>query len=248
MQDYLIVIPARYQSSRLPGKPLIDLMGKSMILRTYEKCIEVVPKENVIVATDDIRIYDHCLSHSMAALMTSTSCLTGTDRVAEVAQVVKAEYYINVQGDEPLFNSNDILKVLESIKSNKGKIINGYCSIKSREDFCSISIPKVVFRPDGRLLYMSRSPIPGNKNADFVKGNRQVCVYAFPKEALENFSKQKIKTTLENEEDIEILRFLEMGYEVFMIELSDDSIAVDNPSDVEKVLNRLRNENKTKSI
>jgi 3-deoxy-manno-octulosonate cytidylyltransferase (CMP-KDO synthetase) len=243
MQDYLIVIPARYQSSRLPGKPLIDLMGKSMILRTYEKCIEVVPKEKVIVATDDVRIYDHCLSHSITALMTSDSCLTGTDRVAEVAQVIKAEYYINVQGDEPLFNSNDILNVLESIRNNNGKIINGYCSIKSSEEFFSTSIPKVVFRPDGRLLYMSRSPIPGNKNADFVKGNRQVCVYAFPKEALENFSEQKVKTVLEKEEDIEILRFLEMGYEVFMIELSDDSIAVDNPSDVEKVLNRLRNEN-----
>lgn len=243
MQDYLIVIPARYQSSRLPGKPLIDLMGKSMILRTYEKCIEVVPKEKVIVATDDIRIYNHCLSHSIAVLMTSDSCLTGTDRVAEVAQVIKAEYYINVQGDEPLFNSNDILKVLESIKNNKGKIINGYCSIKSSEEFFSTSIPKVVFRPDGRLLYMSRSPIPGNKNGDFVKSNRQVCVYAFPQGALENFSAQKIKTALEKEEDIEIIRFLEMGYEVFMIELSDDSIAVDNPSDVEKVLNRLSNEN-----
>ena len=90
---------------------------------------------------------------------------------------------------------------------------------------------------------MSRSPIPGNKNGDFVKGNRQVCAYAFPKEALENFSAQKIKTNLEEEEDIEILRFLEMGYEIFMIELSDDSIAVDNPSDVEKVLKILRNEN-----
>jgi 3-deoxy-manno-octulosonate cytidylyltransferase (CMP-KDO synthetase) len=243
MQNYLIVIPARYESSRLPGKPLIDLMGKSMILRTYEKCIEVVPKANVIVATDDVRIYDHCLNHSIGVLMTSDSCLTGTDRVAEVAQVIKAEYYINVQGDEPLFNSNDILKVLESIKSNDGKIINGYCSIKSSEEFFSTSIPKVVFRPDGRLLYMSRSPIPGNKNGDFVKGNRQVCVYAFPQEALKNFSEQKTKTALEEEEDIEILRFLEMGYEVFMIELSDDSIAVDNPNDVEKVLNRLRNEN-----
>lgn len=242
MQDYLIVIPARFESSRLPGKPLIDLMGKSMILRTYEKCIEVVPKEKVIVATDDLRIYEHCLNHSIAVLMTSKSCLTGTDRVAEVAQVIDSEYYINVQGDEPLFNSNDILKVLESIKSNNGKIINGYCSINSMEEFFSTSIPKVVFRPDGRLLYMSRSPIPGNKNADFVKGNRQVCVYAFPKGSLENFSKQKIKTALEKEEDIEILRFLEMGYEVFMIELSDDSIAVDNPGDVEKVLNRLRNE------
>ena len=191
MQDYLIVIPARYQSSRLPGKPLLDLMGKSMILRTYEKCLEVVPKEKVIVATDDVRIYNHCLSHSVITLMTSVSCLTGTDRVAEVAQIIKAEYYINVQGDEPLFNSKDILKVLKSIKSNKGEIINGYCSINNSEDFFSTSIPKVVFRPDGRLLYMSRSPIPGNKKGDFLKGKRQVCIYGFPHEALETFRLKK---------------------------------------------------------
>ncbi|NDP28067.1 MAG: 3-deoxy-manno-octulosonate cytidylyltransferase, partial [Flavobacterium sp.] len=145
--------------------------------------------------------------------------------------------------DEPLFNSNDILEVIKSLKENKGKIINGYCAIKSSEEFFSTSIPKVVFRPDGRLLYMSRSPIPGNKNGVFSRANRQVCVYAFPKEALEDFSRQTNKTFLEMEEDIEILRFLELGYEVSMIELSDDSIAVDNPNDVEKVLNKLRNEN-----
>lgn len=243
MHDYLVVIPARYQSSRLPGKPLIDLMGKSMILRTYEKCVAVVPRDKVIVVTDDVRIYDHCISHSINTMMTSEFCLTGTDRVAEAAKSIEAEYYINVQGDEPLFNSNDILEVIKSLKENKGKIINGYCAIKSSEEFFSTSIPKVVFRPDGRLLYMSRSPIPGNKNAVFSQANRQVCVYAFPKEALEDFSRQTNKTFLEMEEDIEILRFLELGYEVSMIELSDDSIAVDNPTDVEKVLNKLRYEN-----
>jgi 3-deoxy-manno-octulosonate cytidylyltransferase (CMP-KDO synthetase) len=243
MKDYLIVIPARYQSSRLPGKPLIDLKGKSMILRTYEKCLEVVPKDKIFVATDDERIYDHCISNAMNVLMTSSECLTGTDRVAEVAKIIPAEYYINVQGDEPLFNPDDILKVVSCLKDNNGKIINGYCSINNKEDFFSTSIPKVVFRPDGRLLYMSRSPIPGNKNGEFILGNRQVCVYAFPKNALEQFSSQPTKTPLENEEDIEIIRFLELGYEIFMIELSDDSIAVDNPNDVEKVLKRLSNEN-----
>ncbi|NDP28788.1 MAG: 3-deoxy-manno-octulosonate cytidylyltransferase, partial [Flavobacterium sp.] len=75
MHDYLVVIPARYQSSRLPGKPLIDLMGKSMILRTYEKCVAVVPKDKVIVVTDDVRIYDHCISHSINTMMTSELCL-----------------------------------------------------------------------------------------------------------------------------------------------------------------------------
>jgi len=242
MKDFLIVIPARYKSSRLPGKPLIDLLGKSMILRTYERCLQVVSPENIVVATDDTKIYDHCLSHSINVMMTSEQCLTGTDRVAEVSKHIDAEYYINVQGDEPLFNPNDILKILEAIKANKGKVINGYCPILNSEDFFSTSIPKVVFRPDGRLLYMSRSPIPGNKNASFMQANRQVCVYAFPKIALNEFSEMKTKTHLEMHEDIEILRFLELGYEVYMIELSSESIAIDNPHDIEKVITRLQRE------
>lgn len=242
MQDYLVVIPARYMSSRLPGKPLIDLMGKSMILRTYEKCVEVVPVNKVVVATDDLRIFNHCKDHNINVIMTSEHCLTGTDRVAEVSKMIDAEYYINVQGDEPLFNSYDILKVVQSLKDNRGKIINGYCAIRSESEFFCKSVPKVVFRPDGRLLYMSRNPIPGNKEGVFSTGNRQVCVYAFPKQALGNFSNQKNKTFLENQEDIEILRFLELGYEVFMIKLSEDSIAVDNPIDVEKVLKRLKDD------
>lgn len=245
MKDFLVVIPARYESSRLPGKPLIDLMGKSMILRTYERCLQAVPEENILVVTDDTRIYDHCLIHSINVLMTSELCLTGTDRVAEASKIIDAEYYINVQGDEPLFNPDDILKIIEAIKLNKGKVINGYCSILNSEDFFSTSIPKVVFRPDGRLLYMSRSPIPGNKNAIFIEAKRQVCVYAFPKEALSEFSEMKNKTHLEKLEDIEILRFLELGYEVYMIELSSDSIAIDNPHDIDKVLLRLHDERKS---
>jgi 3-deoxy-manno-octulosonate cytidylyltransferase (CMP-KDO synthetase) len=245
MNDYLVVIPARFESSRLPGKPLIDLLGKSMILRTYERCIEEVPKDKVLVVTDDIRIFNHCTNHSINTMMTSNTCLTGTDRVAEASKKIDAEYYINVQGDEPLFNPKDILKVIEAIKTNKGKIINGYCPIQNKEDFFSRSIPKVVFRPDGRLLYMSRSPIPGNKKGNFINANRQVCVYAFPKAALNVFSEQKYKTPLEMHEDIEIMRFIELNYEVLMIELSADSIAIDNPQDIEKVLIRLRNENKT---
>jgi 3-deoxy-manno-octulosonate cytidylyltransferase (CMP-KDO synthetase) len=235
----ILVIPARYASSRLPGKPLIDLMGKSMIQRVYEQCAKALNPKHIFVATDDDRILEHCDSFGCNVLMTSEDCLTGTDRVAEVSKMIDADYYINVQGDEPLFNPRDIHLITEKITAFPGEIINGYCDILEDSQFSSSSIPKVVMRPDGRLLYMSRAPIPSNKQGKFNMGWRQVCIYAFPKEALLSFSKESSKTPLEAEEDIEILRFLELGYEVRMIKLSAESIAIDTSEDVEKVLRRL---------
>jgi 3-deoxy-manno-octulosonate cytidylyltransferase (CMP-KDO synthetase) len=237
--SYITVIPARFKSSRFPGKPLIDLNGKSMIQRTYEQCLKAFPKKNIFVATENNEIKTHCELLGINVLMTSDSCLTGTDRIAEVSRIIDVDYYINVQGDEPLFNPEDLKKLLVEINKNEEQIINGYCPINDEEDFFSKSIPKVVMRPDGRLLYMSRSPIPGNKSGEFNLGYRQVCAYAFPRKPLIEFASRKIKTPLEFEEDIEILRFLELGYEVKMIEMSNDSIAIDNPQDVQKVLKRI---------
>jgi 3-deoxy-manno-octulosonate cytidylyltransferase (CMP-KDO synthetase) len=236
---YVIIIPARFKSSRFPGKPLVDILGKSMIQRTYEQCLLAVPKDIVYVATDNLQIYDHCLELSMNVLLTSDNCLTGTDRVAEVSKIIEADYYINVQGDEPIFNPDDITTLIRELMESNENVINGYCEIESLEQYLSVSIPKVVFRPDGRLLYMSRSPIPGNKNSQFIKGWRQVCIYAFSKIALNQYCEQVVKTPLEFEEDIEILRFLELGFEIKMIKLSSESQAIDNPEDLEKVLNKL---------
>lgn len=230
----IIVIPARMQSSRFPRKPLIQIAGKSLIQRTYERCVLAVPKERIYVATDNSEIFKHCEQNDIQVLMTSKNCLTGTDRVAEVAEQIEADYYINVQGDEPLMNPQDIIDTIKAAEKYNGEIINGYAPIHE-EDYLSLTVPKVVLRLDGRLLYMSRSPIPGNKNAVFQKAWRQVCVYAFPNVTLKKFKEQAKKTLLEAEEDIEILRFLELGYEVRMIPLSSDSIAVDVPEDVERV-------------
>jgi 3-deoxy-manno-octulosonate cytidylyltransferase (CMP-KDO synthetase) len=237
----ILVIPARFESTRFPGKPLIDILGKSMIQRVYEQCIQAFPKENIYVATEDERIKKHCEENGIQCLMTSNNCLTGTDRIAEVAEIIDADYYINVQGDEPLFNPEDIKYLINKISEHQGEIINGFCPIDNESDYRSISTPKVVFRPDSRLLYMSRSPIPGNKSNKFSLSYRQVCAYAFPKKALKEFSKSKGKTLLENEEDIEILRFLELGYEVRMIEMSNVSIPVDHHEDLQKVIQKLQN-------
>jgi len=236
----IVVIPARMTSSRLPGKPLVDILGKSLIQRTYEQCLKAIPANRIYVATEDNAIYTHCKERNIQVLMTSKDCLTGTDRVAEVAQQIDVDYYINVQGDEPLINPQDIIKIEKSINIFKGEVINGFAPIDDEDLYNSLTIPKVVCRPDGRLLYMSRSPIPGNKRNEFIKSWKQVCVYAFPKDALLEFALTKKKTELEEIEDLEILRFLEMGYEVRMIPLSKDSIAVDTPADVEKVVKRLK--------
>lgn len=232
--EYIVVIPARYQSSRLPGKPLVSLCGVPMIVRTYRQCIRVVPHERVFVATDDQRICAVCEQEGIQVTMTSTECLTGTDRVAEVSRQIDAATYINIQGDEPVFNPQDLQYLIDVASKCPHEVINGYCGIETEEMFRSGSTPKVVVRPDGRLLYMSRAPIPTDKAQGFVKSWRQVCAYAFPKLSLEAFASSRVKTPLESIEDIEILRFLELGWDVRMVPMSNQSIAVDNPDDVAK--------------
>ena len=214
---FLIVIPARYKSKRLPGKPLVNIGGLPMIVRTYNQCRKVVGKDKIIVATDSNKIKKVCDQHDINSLITSNKCLTGTDRVAEVAKKINCDFYINVQGDEPFFNPQDLKKLINKAVKNPTQIINGYAEIKDKKLFFNSSIPKLVFDKKKNLLYMSRGPIPSNKKYSFEKGWRQVCAYSFPKKMLSIFSKTKAKTPIESIEDIEILRFIEMGFKVKMI-------------------------------
>ena len=230
--SYILIIPARYKSSRLRGKPLIDLNGVPMIIRTYRQCLKAIPSKSVYIATDHDRIRKVCLKEGAQVIMTSPDCLTGTDRVAEVSKKIHAKTYINVQGDEPLFNPKDLKILLKEIKKYPNDIITGYCEINNEKLYKDPNIPKVVVRPDGRLLYASRAPIPSNKLKKFKKGWRQVCVYAFPKKVLNTFSSVKKKTELEKMEDIEYLRFLELGMEVRALKMSRMSLAVDTHEDV----------------
>jgi 3-deoxy-manno-octulosonate cytidylyltransferase (CMP-KDO synthetase) len=129
-------------------------------------------------------------------------------------------------------NPDDILAVCDAAQKYPDEIINGMCPISGEDEFRSPMIPKVVARPDGRLLYMSRAAIPTTKNHAFKEAMRQVCVMAYPRKLLEVFASEENKTALEEKEDIELLRFMELGYEIRMIELSETSIAVDTPEDV----------------
>lgn len=240
MTQLRVVIPARLLSSRLPRKPLVDLDGKPMIVRTYTRCLGVFEPEQIIVATDSDEIARVCQANGIVVQMTSADHLTGTDRVAEVATKVPADVYINVQGDEPVFDQGDLAKIREFALSNPTMLANGYCPIHDAEEHRSPFTPKVVVDVSGKLLYMSRAPIPGNKLHEFRFGYRQVCAYAFPADALRVFREHPAKTPLEAQEDIEILRFVELGHPVQMLPMSDRSVPVDHPADVQKVLQVIR--------
>ena len=232
---YYLVIPARYNSKRFNGKPLVNICGVPMIIRTYNQCKKVIPKEKILVATDDQRIKKVCEMSGIKVVMTSKKCLTGTDRVAEFAKKIKADVYINVQGDEPIFNPKDIKDLIQKTKKYPNDVINGYTKIRDEKQFRSGNVPKVVFRKDGRLLYMSRSPIPVTKKQKFITAWRQVCAYSLPRKALKAFSANKKKTPLEQIEDCELIRFLELGFEIRMIKMTDVSIPIDIKEDLAKV-------------
>jgi 3-deoxy-manno-octulosonate cytidylyltransferase (CMP-KDO synthetase) len=233
----IIVIPARYKSSRFPGKPLVKLADKPMIQWVAELSAKAVGIKNVFVATDDTLIESSVQKMGYQTVMTSENCLTGTDRLAEVAQKIEADIYINVQGDEPLVNPEDILKVIEAKKANPNDVINGYAVIGGNEDPESINIPKVIFTADKRMVYMSRNAVPGfkdneNKPAEYYK---QVCIYAFNRQELLDYGVFGRKSKLEHSEDIEIIRFMEWEQTIRMVETRPGSLAVDIPDDVAKV-------------
>ncbi len=233
----IVLIPARYQSSRFPGKPLVPLLGKPMILWVAELSAQAVGQENVYVATEDTRILDVVESAGFQAIITSDKALTGTDRLAEAAEQIQADIYINVQGDEPLINPTDIIKIRDKKIEHMNAVINGYCWISDQENPESINIPKVITNEANKLVYMSRRALPGfkdTKNAP-TRYKKQVCIYAFTKDELHAFKKFGRKSELEQSEDIEILRYLELDQSIIMVETEGGSLAVDVPDDIAPV-------------
>lgn len=230
-----IIIPARISSSRFPEKPLALINGKPMILRVLEQCRKAFDNDHIHVATDSQRISGIVRDFGGNAIMTSSSCMTGTDRVAEANEQLDYDYVINVQGDEPVIDPAVISLVSHIAKKDTSNVLNLATKIYSEEDYYSHAIPKCVFDKNNMLLYMSRSPIPAGKDTTFHSAYKQVCVYGFTREHLTFFKNSPNKTFLENIEDIEIIRFLESGFGVKMIEVKSDNIAVDYEMHIEKV-------------
>ena len=231
-----IIIPARFASSRFPGKPLAKLNGKEMILWVAENCSRAVNPSNVYIATDDKRISDTVTKKGFKVIITSPNLITGTDRVAEASKNLNYEIFINVQGDEPLIDHRDIIRAIDLKRKYPESIINSFCSIGKNESPNNKNIPKVVITENDDLIYISRSAIPQSKkdlkNYIFKK---QVCIYAYSKSDLSKFLSYGRKSELEKIEDIEILRFFELGMNIKMYQASKSSLAVDIPEDVESV-------------
>ena len=238
MKKIKIIIPARFKSSRLPGKPIIKILKKEMIIRVSEICSQLFGKKQVVIATDDMRIRKVCDNYKYNSILTPKNCKTGTDRVYFAAKKFKnSDFFINVQGDEPLILSNDIKKIIDAKKRFKNHVICGYSLINYTEANNN-NVPKVVIDKKSNLVYMSRSLIPGTKNKKNkkkIKYLKQVCIYAYNFKELKLFHKFGGKSKNENLEDIEILRFLDLGVPIKMIRVSGRSIAVDVKSDIKKV-------------
>ena len=230
------VIPARYKSSRFEGKPLCLIKEIPMIKRTYMQAKRSILLTDLVVATDSIEIERYCLSEDIPVVMTSENCLTGTDRLAEVASRYSYDLYVNIQGDEPVIDPEAIDEVVTLFQKYGQQYVayNLYKEITIEEEIDSDTIIKVITNEKDELLYMSRLPVPFSKSENTPAFKKQVCVYGFTRQALALFSSRE-KTHNEQHEDIEILRFLDMGYKVKMGETIRDSIAVDVPSDVKKV-------------
>lgn len=235
----IAVIPARYESSRFPGKPLADICGKPMIWWVYNQCKKVEEIDDVYVATDSDIIFNECTSLGMNVIMTSDKHKTGTDRVGEVAEKMEADLIVNVQGDEPLLEPDTIRSAILPFYENPDlQITNLMTKIKDPVDVVNFTVPKVITNKDGIGVYLTRATAPYPKGSIGYSYYKQVCVYGFKPEALRFFceyGKKYGKAKAEEVEDIEILRFIENGYKVQYIEVESGTVAVDTPNDLIKV-------------
>lgn len=246
----IVVIPARYDSTRFPGKPLAPLKGKPLIQHVYEGCLGASLVKDVMVATDSEAILENVLSFGGKAVMTSSKHLSGTDRVAEVASQLDYDIIVNVQGDEPLINPqmiDDVVDLLSDSSADMGTLTK---KIDNPEDIMDPNIVKVVFDKDNFALYFSRSPIPYHRELlgsmgfnvvvkekslpDGFVMYKHVGIYSYRKEVLLRLSSIR-QTRLEEIERLEQLRALENGIKIKVKETIFETIGVDTPEDMERV-------------
>lgn len=238
------IIPARFASTRFPGKPLIDLGGKSMIQRVYEQCLKSNSLHEVIVATDDERILDHVLSFGGKCVMTSHLHQSGTDRCAEVIQQSEwnCDVVINIQGDEPFINPAQIDALCDAFQNPAVKIATMKKRITHLQEIENPNMVKVIQDNKGQAIYFSRLPIPFNRNhSTGVDYYKHIGIYGFTAETLKMITQLPIGK-LENAESLEQLRWLEAGYPIQLVETHFENHAIDTPEDLEFVEKYLKTE------
>lgn len=230
------VIPARYQSSRLPGKPLADICGKPMIWWVYNRAIQVKGLDDVIVATDDIRIAEVCNQYDIKCEMTDVNHRTGVDRLSEVSHRIDADYYILIQGDEPLLEIGIIEEMCRRIETdgNPECVYTFKTPIHNPVDVVNVTIIKTVTDLNDRILFSSRSPIPYPKNSIEFDYYKTVGVYAYPRTVIKNYSKLTCGP-IETVEEHDIIRMLENGIMIKAFTIETDTISVDTEKDLQRV-------------
>lgn len=237
------IIPARYESSRFPGKPLIDLKGKTMIQRVYEGAKKSSKLSQVIVATDDQRILDHVISFGGEAVMTSENHTNGTDRCAEVASSINCDVVINIQGDEPLVDYRQLDELCSAFEDESVTIATLGIKGVTEEERNNPNRIKVVLDGKSNALYFSRSPIPNTANGkseiiEVFPFFRHIGLYAYRSDTLKELT-QLAPTELEKVESLEQLRWLYYSYKIRLVETTIETPNIDVPEDVEKVLGYL---------
>ncbi len=232
------VIPSRYESSRFPGKPLAEICGKPMIYWVYRQAVKVKEFDDVIVATDDERIADVCRQYEMNVLMTSKEHPTGTDRLGEVAKLIEADFYVNIQGDEPLIEPETIKKVVDyKMERPETEVINTITPIREEFEITSNTCVKVVTNSEDDGIYLSRSPIPYPKKGQEITYYKHLGLYGLSRKALLFYASKK-RTKLEQIEDIEMLRFVENHINIKFVTVDSATIAVDRAEDIARVEER----------
>ncbi len=237
------VIPARYKSSRFPGKPLADICGKPMIWWVYQKGLRVEELDSLYVATDDMRIYNACEGYGMNVIMTSDKHNTGTDRVGAVAGREEGDLFVNIQGDEPCMEPQMIREVINIFRDDPAVYFGSLRkAITDPEEINSYNTVKVVTDCNDDALFFSRNVIPSNlKDGRLARVYRHVGIYAYKKDFLLKFTGMK-QTELEIGEGIEPLRAMENGYRIRVRETAFESIGVDLPEHIQKAEAKIRQE------
>lgn len=225
------VIPARYGSTRLPGKPLVEIAGKPMVQHVYERASDAALLDKLIVATDDERIAEAVNSIGGTAMITDPDHPTGTDRVAEVAAKVGADFTINIQGDEPLIDPDVIDAIVTALRENSAKVATPISIIEDESLLDDENTVKVVTDTDGKALYFSRTEIPFGGGVGTTY--KHIGLYGFETELLLDYI--DMNSELESAEDLEQLRLLENGYEIQTVETDYDAKEVNVESDISTV-------------
>lgn len=228
------IIPARYKSTRFEGKPLADICGKPMVWWVYDKAKQVKLLDEIYVATDDERIESVCKQHKMNVIMTSDKNKTPTDRIYEVSTKIDADYYISINGDEPLIDPKVIEKVVPKTKKNNLYVANLMTTIKDPVQAVDSTNLKIVTNDKGEGVYISRTAVPYPKGSMDFEYKKHVGVYAFDKEALK-FYHDTPRGRIETIEDIDLLRYIENHVNIDFIDVKSDSLSVDNYKDLEEV-------------